>query len=86
MNYDSNISPVWQLPVNGAERTGNAYISRKAKFHCFVDNITLCGKYHQNTQNYDDGITLESCSIVELPQFACRKCLNLWKKQYRVED
>lgn len=85
LNTNSQTAPVWQLPVHGAERTGNAYIPNKSKYHCFVDNVALCGKYHQNTQYYDDGITTESCSVLELPQFACKKCLYLWKKQYKVE-
>ena len=85
INVDSAISPVWQLPVCGAERTGNSYVSAKAKYHCFVDNVSLCGKYHQFTDDYDDGITTDSAAVLETPQFACKKCLEVWKKQYNVE-
>lgn len=85
INVDSTISPVWQLPVCGAERTGNSYISMRAKYHCFVDDISLCGKYHQDTSDYDHGITIESASIVEIPQNACKRCFELWKEKYNVE-
>lgn len=85
LNFNSHVAPVWQLPVSGSERTGNSYISPKAKYHCFVDNVTVCGRYQQNTEYYDEGITTESACVLELPQTACRKCLNLWKKQYNVE-
>lgn len=86
LNFDSCNAPVWQLPVSGSEKTANGYISQKAKHHCFVDNVSLCGKYYQNTKDYDGGITTTSACMLELPQFACKKCLNLWKKQYRVEE
>lgn len=85
INVDSKIAPVWQLPVSGAEKTGNSYISMRAKHHCFVDDVSLCGKYHQFTDDYDYGITIKSASVLETPQFACKKCLKLWKEQYNVE-
>lgn len=79
---NSFIRPVWQLPVHGAERTGNAYISQKAKYHCFVDNYALCGKYGQNTSDYDDGITIESGAISQNPNIACSRCYKKWEKEY----
>lgn len=85
INVNSKIAPVWQLPISGAEKTGNSYISMKAKYHCFVDDVSLCGKYHQFTDDYDYGITTGSVSVLETPQFACKKCLKLWKEQYNVE-
>lgn len=85
MNFDSSRSPVWQLPVAGAERTGNAYINPTAKYHCFVDALSLCGKYSQCTLYYDDGITIEGGVALQLPHSCCSKCYRKWKRNYRVE-
>ena len=82
---NSFIRPVWQLPVNGAERTGNAYISAKAKYHCFVENVTLCGKYDQDTSYYDHGITKESGEILKRSNIACSKCFKRWQKTINEE-
>ena len=79
---DSFESPIWQLPVHGAERTGNAYISQRSKYHCFVNNLTLCGKYVQNTNYYDDGISAESGYVAQNPDKACSRCYKKWKKEY----
>lgn len=79
---NSLIRPVWQLPVHGAERTGNAYIPPQAKYHCFVDNQSLCNKYYQNTNHYDDGITVESGEIATSPNIACSQCYQKWKNKY----
>ena len=81
---DSFERPVWQLPVHGAERTGNAYISNKAKYHCFVNNSTLCGKYVQNTSDYDDGISIKSESVAQNPDKVCSLCYKKWKKYCEV--
>lgn len=85
MNYDSRISPVWQLPVANSEKTGTAYIHPKAKFHCFVDCVSLCTMYSQRTEDYDDGITVESAAILEQPHHVCKRCLARWKREYQVE-
>lgn len=85
MNFDSRIAPVWQLPVAGAERTGNAYIHPKAKYHCFEDGVSLCGMYRQRTQDYDDGITVESGVILQTPDHACQRCYRAWKREYQME-
>lgn len=85
LNFDSHIAPVWQLPVSGSERTGNSYINQKTKYHCFKDNVSLCGRYYQDTKDYDDGITTTSVFLSNMPEYACKKCLKLWKKQYGEE-
>lgn len=79
---DSFVRPVWQLPVRWEERSGNFCISQKAKYHCFVENHTLCGMYWQNTSDYDDGITTKSGSIAQNPNIACSRCLRLWKNRF----
>lgn len=78
-------TPIWQLPVRGAERTGNGYINSRAKYHCFVDNHSLCDQYNQKTQDYDDGISCESGTIAQNPQYACAVCYNRWKKRYNID-
>lgn len=85
MNFDSSISPVWQLPVAGSEKRGDAYIHSSAKYHCFVDSRSLCGMYCQRTEDYDDGITSKSATILERPDTACKRCLSMWKRRYQVE-
>lgn len=82
---NSFIRPVWQLPVNGAERTGNAYISAKAKYHCFEDNVSLCGKYAQDTSYYGRGITIEGGEILKRPNIACPECYRRWEINQDVE-
>ena len=84
LNTDSRLRPVWQLPVSGSENRGNAYIHTTAKYHCFVDNSSLCGKYHQDTSYYDHGITVESGSIASSPKIACERCYKRWVKDYNV--
>lgn len=80
MNTDSHIAPVWQLRVN---REG--VVPGSAKYHCFVNDESLCGTSCQNTSFYDDGITCESAAILERPHLVCKRCLTRWKKQYMVE-
>lgn len=70
---------IWQLPVNGAERTGNGYIPSSAKYHCFNGNISLCGRFTQITSNYDDGISANEKTIAENPQIACKVCYRKLK-------
>lgn len=78
INTDSAGRCVWQLPVGGAERTGNAYIHQSAKFHCFLDDHSLCGKYWQLTSDYDDGISVTREYIKQHPEKACRRCYMKW--------
>ena len=86
MNYNSKIAPVWQLPVAGAERCGNAYIHPQAKYHCFVNNTSLCKKYNQWTEDYDDGITIESGVVLQVPHHVCKRCYGAWKSIYQVGE
>ncbi len=80
MNTDSFKKPVWQLRVNA-----DGVAPKTAKYHCFVEDSSLCGSIHQNTEFYDDGISAESSEILELTHLVCRRCLRKWKQQYQVE-
>ena len=82
MNFDSYERPVWQLPVGNE----GGYIYKSAKYPCFVDNKSLCGRYDQCTDFYDDGITVDSGEIVHWPQIACKKCRERWLQIYREEE
>ena len=84
MNYDSSIAPVWQLPVSCRE-DGPLHISNSAKFHCFVNNQALCNGRWQVTEDFDDGITIESAAVLEQPHSVCKRCLARWKREYMVE-
>ena len=81
MNFDSYVHPVWQLPACD----DGDHIRKSVKYHCFVDNKSLCGRQHQRTDIYDDGITVDSGEIARSPQFACKRCRGLWMKIYCQE-
>ena len=86
MEFDSFARPVWQLPVHAAETYGNAYIPATAKYHCFVDGFSLCGKYGQHTDSYDEGITVESGVALQTPQAVCKRCYKKWLRRYLPEE
>ena len=80
MNTDSFVAPVWQLLVNS-----DGIVPGAAKYHCFKDDVSLCGRVSQNTAFYDDGITCTSAEIVERPHLVCKRCFAKWKREYQVE-
>lgn len=84
MNFDSSIAPVWQLPVTSGE-DGPVGIRSNVKFHCFVGDRALCDGRYQNTEYFDDGITIESAAVLEQPHSVCKRCLARWKREYQVE-
>lgn len=81
MNTDSFVAPVWQLPVNS-----EGIVPRTVKYHCFEDNVSLCGRISQDTSFFDDGITCTSAEIVEGSHLACKRCFTKWKRIYQVEE
>ena len=86
MNLDSNIAPVWQLPAAGSERTGNAYIHPKAKYHCFKNSLSLCERYSQRTSDYDGGISIDDFEVADRSlrgrtDILCKRCYRLWLKR-----
>lgn len=80
-----NDLPVWQLPV-GSEtaKSENAYIPPTAKYHCFVEDTSLCKKYNQDTSYYETGI--ESGEILRRPEIACKRCRKIWLRRYVPEE
>ena len=85
MNFDSSIRPVWQLPVVGEGNASHPSVPLKSKYHCYVDEKSLCGGYTQDTELFDEGITIESGEIASNPQFACKRCLRVWQRRYCPE-
>lgn len=82
MNTDSHVFPVWQMQVtdNGSGET----VSMRSKYHCFVENKSLCGTLKQTTSFYDDGISMESAAVLDRPDVACKLCLRKWKRLYQI--
>lgn len=77
--------PVWQLPaVNRTESSANAYIPKTAKFHCFVESVSLCKRHAQDTEFYETGI--ESGEILRRPDIACKRCREMWLRLYVPEE
>lgn len=79
MNTDSYIAPVWQLKVNA-----EGVVPMRSKYHCFVEDETLCFGHKQITSFYDDGITIKSDTALEQPDHVCKRCLSRWKRLYQV--
>lgn len=80
-----NNLPVWQLPVmSETSVSANAYIPATAKYHCFVDDASLCKRYAQDTRHYEVGI--ESGEILRRPEIACKRCRKMWLRLYVPEE
>lgn len=84
LEEDQVIRPVWQLPApTETARSADAYVRSMAKYHCFVDDESLCGRYKQDTDYFELG--MESGEILKNPHFACKKCYAKWLKRYLPE-
>ena len=80
-----NDLPVWQLPIMSETTTSaNAYIQKTAKYHCFIDNASLCKRYTKDTDYYETGS--ESGEILCRPEIACKKCRKMWLRRYVPEE
>lgn len=78
--------PKWQLPAPPETTRGaNAYTPKSAKYHCFIDNASLCGRYAQDTDFYD-GLGIESGEILRGPDIACKRCREMWIRRYVPEE
>ena len=68
--------PVWQLPIS--DRDGTVHIS--AKCHCFINGQSLCGRYQQDTDDYETDVSEDE--VFERPSVACKRCYAVWMKNY----
>ncbi|KFK76624.1 hypothetical protein DJ87_5251 [Bacillus cereus] len=44
---------VWQLPVKQSNSTCTDWIHPKAKYHTYINDVSLCGKYSQCTSYFE---------------------------------
>ncbi|UTV34844.1 hypothetical protein [Bacillus altitudinis] len=65
---------VWQPPLFKSETKGHDRTSSGAKYHAFVNNVSLCGLHSQQTDEFD--IEVFELQIVAMPELACKKCLK----------
>lgn len=68
------VNVVWQLPVKQSDLTDHDWIHPKAKYHAFINNNSVCGKYGQNTNFFETGI--EESELMKNKELACKKCLK----------
>ncbi len=73
---DIDYKACWQLPVS-SKRDQAQYIRMNAKFHFFKDETSLCGKYWQVTEDFDN--LLSNDQEEEMHEHLCKACLK--KKQ-----
>lgn len=64
---------VWQLPVIQSDLTDHDWIHPKAKYHAFIDNKSVCGKYDQITDCFETG---EESELLANKNLACKVCLK----------
>ncbi|WP_265463606.1 hypothetical protein [Bacillus velezensis] len=69
----TNNNIVWQLPIVESNKTDYEWVHPKAKYHAFIDNKSVCGKYGQNTDYFETGI--EESELVANKGLACKVCL-----------
>ncbi|MCY9376524.1 hypothetical protein MOF34_15715 [Bacillus sp. T17B1] len=64
---------VWQLPVIQSDLTDHDWIHPKAKYHAFIGNKSVCGKYDQITDCFETG---EESELMANKDWACKVCLK----------
>lgn len=69
---------VWQLPVKVSNLTDHDWIHYRAKFHAFIKNTSVCGKYRQDTDYYETGI--DESELMKNHDWACQRCLRRLKR------
>ncbi|MEC1437279.1 hypothetical protein P9D57_00645 [Bacillus sonorensis] len=65
---------VWKLPVIQSDLTDHHWVHPKAKYHAFIDNKSVCGKYGQSTDYFETGI--EESKLMANKDWACKLCLK----------
>ena len=67
----------WMLPVKQSNITNHGWIHPKAKYHCFYENFSLCGRCYQVQDFFETEI--DSNEIEQNPELACKECNRIWK-------
>lgn len=65
---------VWQLPVKQSNLTCTDWIHPKAKYHAYINDVSLCGKYSQCTSFFET--TIEASKLMVNKEMACKSCLK----------
>ena len=79
MNAIENNKPIWILPIN----ENREYIAKNVKYHCFEGKHSLCGNYYGDYSEMETDI--ESGTIEQNPNTACKKCYKKWVKEFDLE-
>ena len=77
----------WNLPVKDSVLDDKGYrINDRAKLHCFVKSVSLCGRYQMAPGMFETS-NLGEADIVTHPEYFCKKCTSKYKKimEGRVE-
>ncbi|MGG3102038.1 hypothetical protein ABEP12_01920 [Bacillus velezensis] len=72
--YGRSLKIFWQLPVIQSNKTDHNRIHPKAKYHAYINNESVCGKYDQNTDYFEIGI--EESELMTNKDRACKVCLK----------
>lgn len=73
---------IWQLPINQSNKTNHDWIHTKAKFHGFVNNISLCQRHKQKTRSFE---TRNVSEVMQEKELVCKRCLELYDKHKLVD-
>lgn len=65
---------VWQLPVKQSNLSDNDWVHHKAKYHAFIDNLSVCGKFSQDTNFFETGINEDK--LMKNKNLACKNCMK----------
>ncbi|MFE5473862.1 hypothetical protein [Bacillus safensis] len=72
---------VWRIPIKQSNLTDHDWINRNTKYHAFIDNKSICGKYDQN-RGFSESSTLDEEEMKKNPHLACKSCLELVSNYY----
>ncbi|MGY0106808.1 hypothetical protein [Bacillus velezensis] len=72
--YGRSLEIFWQLPVIQSNKTDHNWIHPKAKYHAYINNESVCGKYGQNTDYFEIGI--KESDLMANKELACKVCLK----------
>lgn len=65
---------IWQLNVKQSNLTNHDWIHPNAKYHAFINDRSVCGKYGQDTSFFETNLKGPVTKEV-----ACHKCMKILK-------
>ncbi|MHA4964945.1 hypothetical protein [Bacillus subtilis] len=72
--YGKSLKIFWQLPVIQSNKTDHEWVHPKAKYHAYIDNKSVCGRYVQS--NHYFGVSIEESELLANKNLACKVCLK----------